>query len=522
MSESGGLKIANILIGLLIVSLFLEFAMLAFSFTHNDRYKARCFALLSGALLFYILGYLLEVMATTSGEAMIALRLENIGIPLIAPFFLLTAISFFQTRLFRTWMIVAAVGYGAVMALTIMFNDKHLLYYSSIVMVSNGSFYTARLGKGPLYIVQQAISMLLMLTSYILLFHRFLRGEAKVRRQMSFFVVGSIVVLVANVANAIGQVPYGIDPMPLSLTTAMMFFTIDLHRHKLMNVVPAAFDMAVEAMDDAMIVLDPEWGFIYCNPKAKRLFPALDKFLGTEDIMSVAGWPTELNLNAKGQSSLALVDPETGTTLYQRTEIHPISNKKGKQIGVLLTLRDITETVQMVNKLEEMAIKDPLTGAFNRRHFVTLVEWHLAMSRRHNLSIGILIMDLDYFKEVNDTYGHMAGDQVLCTVVQAISKQLRTQDVLARYGGEEFVILLIEKEEEALVAFGNRLRKAVEMETTQLNSVCIRITASFGAVLVAPGVTYEAAMEVADKALYAAKEGGRNQVVLGVIDPQNH
>ena len=202
----------------------------------------------------------------------------------------------------------------------------------------------------------------------------------------------------------------------------------------------------------------------------------------------------------------------------QKAAVRGIHNKRGNKIGVGLFLDDITEITGIMDRLEQMAVTDPLTGVFNRRHFAELMARQMSLAQRHDLPMAILLMDIDHFKRVNDTYSHLAGDKVLCHVVNTIKRQLRAHDVIARYGGEEFVVVSAEKVDTGLLALGNRLRRAIENEVIVYEGQPIRVTASFGAVMIAPGQSYEEAMSAVDKALYVAKDTGRNRVVLGAID----
>ena len=491
--------------------------MLAFAFTRNDRRAAGYFAMFVGSLLFYVLGYLLEITAVEPAEAMLALRIENIGIPLIPAFFLLTALAFFRPKLLRPWMTVAALLYGAVAFLVVFLNDEHMLHYTSITMIDHGSFYVAKLGKGPLFIMRQLISLAFILLGYGLLVTRYVHGSKKLRRQMMLFFIGSAFAFGISITPMLRIVPYGLDPSPLGLTIGLIFFAVDLYQHKLMDIAPAAFDMTVESMDDALIVLDNEWCFVYCNQHAYELFPTLKAFSGTEEVVNIEGWPKDISRHADEPLEFSLNDPATGKPLLQRASVEIIHSKRGKAIGFSIVLRDITEITAMLNRLEAQAITDPLTGVYNRRYFMSLVERQMRMVQRYQLPMGIMLFDIDFFKRVNDTYGHLAGDHTLCRIVDAVSRQLRAEDAMARYGGEEFIILSVERDAQGLLAFAERLRDIIEHTVIEYEGATLQVTASFGAALIFPGHTYETAIEAVDKALYAAKNGGRNRVALGIV-----
>ena len=514
-------EIKTVLTALLIASLALNICMLAFAFSRKDKRRALYLSLLAMAILFYTLGYLLELHATTPGEAMIALRVENIGIPLITPFFLLTALGFYQPRLLRPWMTAACAVYGSIMFLLIFFNDKHLLYYLSIDMQYNGSFYAVHLGRGPLYFFQQFTSTSGMVFVYALAGRPIYTRFVKAAPSNELFYCRLFVRICRKYSIFFNVIPIRIDPVPFSLNVGLVFFSIILYKYKLMDIVPAAFEMAVENMDDAIIVMDSEWGFIYCNRQAKSLFPALNGFSGSEEIMRAAGWPPEISPRSDKEITFDVLNPVTAKVTLQQASVNDIFDNFGKMIGVSVIIRDITETTNMFRQIEALAITDHLTGVYNRRHFMTLIEREMGIAQRHSLPVSILMLDIDHFKNINDTYSHLAGDYILRKVAQTIANQMRAHDVIARYGGEEFVILSAEKNELGLLHFAERLRKVIEDGVFTFEGNTIPITASFGAVMIMPGQSFESAMAAVDKALYNAKNSGRNNVILGMVLEEN-
>ncbi len=169
-------------------------------------------------------------------------------------------------------------------------------------------------------------------------------------------------------------------------------------------------------------------------------------------------------------------------------------------------------------QIYDSTTKDGLTGIFNRKHFSHRITSDLSFSRRHKIPCSVLMIDIDHFKQVNDTWGHRTGDQVLIAIVAAIKSTVRTEDMLARYGGEEFVVVAPGTHFEGGRALAERIRSRIEQErVTSLDDsrTTFMITASIGVATVPPGVvtTPEAVVTVADKNLYVAKESGRNRVV---------
>lgn len=163
--------------------------------------------------------------------------------------------------------------------------------------------------------------------------------------------------------------------------------------------------------------------------------------------------------------------------------------------------------------LEAFATHDGLTGLYNHRTFYKLLEDELARAQRFNRPVALLLLDIDHFKRVNDTYGHLAGDAVLRGLSELLRREARAIDRVCRYGGEEITVILPETDPDAAANFAERLRAAVEAQPFDANSEPIRITVSIGVASWPAQADSETLVAGADTALYAAKEGGRNRVV---------
>ena len=182
--------------------------------------------------------------------------------------------------------------------------------------------------------------------------------------------------------------------------------------------------------------------------------------------------------------------------------------------NLYLAVDKINITTIKAEVLEKFAYTDTLTGLYNRRHFIELTQIPLDKAKRFNTPCYAMILDLDFFKKVNDTYGHLAGDEVLKNAAQVMKNTLRSYDILARYGGEEFVVLVSETTKEDALHLAERMRESIAATPCIYNCIKIPITVSIGVAASFPDCTIESLIDKADKGLYQAKEGGRNQVVL--------
>ncbi len=188
------------------------------------------------------------------------------------------------------------------------------------------------------------------------------------------------------------------------------------------------------------------------------------------------------------------------------------------QLGASVSFRfALTDTRQegLLRKLYESSTRDALTGAYNRRHFEDRLRAEIAFAVRHATDCGLLLLDLDHFKRINDTYGHPAGDEVLRHLTAIAGRTLRAEDVFARFGGEEFAVILRGSSTRGAGRLAERLRDALSQQSANHEGRQIPVTLSAGcaALSCCTKPSPEDLVAVADRRLYSAKQAGRNRVV---------
>ena len=171
--------------------------------------------------------------------------------------------------------------------------------------------------------------------------------------------------------------------------------------------------------------------------------------------------------------------------------------------------KKLDEKYEAVKKL---SLTDPLTGIRNRRSFFEVSEEYMKLSLRHAKPISLMILDIDYFKKINDTYGHIIGDEILKFLTKTVQIALRDSDIYARYGGEEFVVLLPDTELEGSLMVANKIRSIVQDTPYRDSKLSISITVSIGVKQLTSEKLLRELIHHADEALYRAKENGRNRV----------
>lgn len=191
-----------------------------------------------------------------------------------------------------------------------------------------------------------------------------------------------------------------------------------------------------------------------------------------------------------------------------------------EDLSILGTLADYAaiaiENARNFQRVEELTIMDDLTSLYNARHLHQLLDFELVRSKRHKLEFSLIFLDLDFFKRVNDQYGHLMGSQLLKEVAQEIARSLRKLDVGTRYGGDEFVLLLPQTSKKEAYAVAERVRQRLEqavfLRSAGLN---VRMTASFGVACYPVDASHkEDIVRLADQAMYRVKAGTRNDVAM--------
>jgi diguanylate cyclase (GGDEF)-like protein len=184
---------------------------------------------------------------------------------------------------------------------------------------------------------------------------------------------------------------------------------------------------------------------------------------------------------------------------------------------ILMFIREmapVLEAKRLTETLRESALQDAMTGLHNRRFLEEYVETLVATTKRHQTSLAILLLDLDYFKMVNDTHGHDAGDAVLKAIAELLKQNVRASDLVIRFGGEEFLILLPDTHGEAAVKVAEKIRSTVEQHKFRIAGGELKKTISVGVALFPEdSETFWQTLKYADVALYRAKDEGRNRVL---------
>ncbi|NJN79014.1 MAG: GGDEF domain-containing protein [Anaerolineales bacterium] len=308
------------------------------------------------------------------------------------------------------------------------------------------------------------------------------------------------------------------------------------------NLIPLARDIVMDHIPQLVVVLGADDLIVDVN-EAVEIWTGVSKadMIGKDPLQIFKDFPQFLNRMLVTEETREEVTLPGKPLRVVELIVIPIKNKTdGTLNGRAIVAHDITERKQAENdltdmneilwgkieeveslraQLHEQAIRDPLTGLFNRRFFSETLEKETAQTLREKSSLSFIILDVDFFKKVNDTHGHKCGDFVLKIFAEFLLENVRGGDVLCRFGGEEFVILMPNASTESAYERAEYLRKRFEEMNIEFENQKIKCTFSAGvATFPNHSASSEAVLNLADQALYQSKADGRNRVTVYKIN----
>jgi diguanylate cyclase (GGDEF)-like protein len=380
---------------------------------------------------------------------------------------------------------------------------------------------------GPWFFVHLVYSYTLTVVGTVLLVLRF-ASSPLYRRQFAVVVAGTGLFFVTNLLHLTRVVVFPLDPTPLALVVVFVAFGWAVREHRLLEVVPVARGMMVERLREGVLVADGRGIIVDANRAATFLLagwrePPLGGRLA--DLI-----PPALLQDPEGECELRM---DGGRILELR--FSALSVAGGEVEGTAVLVRDVSEEraaraelvrardeLDTLNReLQRLARTDSLTALANRRRLFEELEREWARAERGGGGLAFLLLDLDLFKRVNDTRGHLAGDRVLTSVGEILSAVVRPQDLPARFGGEEFAVLLTETDPVSAELAAARILEALrQFEHRDEGGHPFQVTASGGLAFRESGDRDPTDLLArADDALYSAKEAGRDRLSVARRDP---
>jgi diguanylate cyclase (GGDEF)-like protein len=481
----------------------------------SSMYFAFCMA----AAALHSFGYAMEILSNSLPDVLFWTKIEYPGIQFIIPAWLLFALSVTGRDKFITWGRVAALfAFPLLTVLANWTNEAHHLLYSSTSLSTDGPFPTLVVERGPIYRIGIVYVSICLLISTLIFTIMLVKSAPSFRRHAIIFFVAGLVPWVGMGLYLSGNTPYNLDFSAIFATISGLICAYGFLRVQLLDVVPLARDRIFEGMSDGMLVLDRNDRIVDFNPAFPTVLSKVNRAsIGASVFKVLDGYPAIIDqIRANSQEIVELSIQTQQEPAYFQSSISPVLDRRRKVIGKIVSLHNYTHMRQLIDQMRELAILDGLTGMFNRRHFNELAGHEIYRAQRYGCNLALIMIDLDHFKLVNDTYGHAAGDFVLKNVADICRQNIRQTDILGRFGGEEFMILMPETDLTAASATAERLRAVIAQTPTLYEGFTIMVTASFGVTSPAASraASFDTLLRQADTAVYEAKKNGRNRVCM--------
>lgn len=486
--------------------------------------------LLALATTVFVLGNAIHILGNKENIQLVTIHLSYFGVPwlMVLWYFLsvqqktrMRNLSFRQYGLF---LIIPGLTFLSIM----LYPWKpgadptwiQTLYFTSHqVQMAPGiapDFTTILFEKGPLYYAFMAFNVLLAGCSggNYLVFAR--KATSRNKKRILFLAVLSFLSALVIIYTFINPLTAVIDPAPYSASLFVITCFIALYKYEFFDVIPIAYRQIFHNANHPIVVLDCDNTVISANPSARDMFgDQLDfqSIMTLEDICRMKpGGLEEVDQNNFMDMEVTVHNE----VRFYRMELQPLLSRNQHLKGKVLVFRDVTEVKAEMQKMEKIATYDDLTKILNRRVFYLRASQAFDEAILDKTKFAFIMFDLDDFKNINDIYGHLAGDSVLFEMAELFSSLFDNESIFARFGGEEFIVFFTNKGPKEAFKMAETLRRSLEEHLFVCDGRKIRVTASFG-VSGSEGQTnksFERYLKESDDALYQAKHDGKNRVSM--------
>ena len=380
--------------------------------------------------------------------------------------------------------------------------------------------------------IAYVFTMVSFATTFLVVFT--VRSKKVYRFQHLIIVLASIMPWVGTVIYLFDLSPFpGLDTISISFLFTGILLLVGFSWGKMMNYVPIAHEFLFENIEDGIIVFDENLRIMDMNPAAQNFFSVKFEDIVGKNLEKITTLPDMVigKFEKEKNYRFEMVSP-LNFNMYFNASITPLQDKHKGFLGWVMFFEDITQRKETEKKLKqvnhklerqlseiriledqlrEAASRDSLTGVFNRGYLEDTLKREIARAKRKNYPLSVIMLDVDEFKVINDTFGHKCGDEVVIALAKLLEKSTREADFVSRYGGDEFVLVMPEMNKEHAYQRAEKWRKECEELGLIKSNKSVHFTISIGiSSYPIDGKTNEALLDRVDQALYSAKQAGRN------------
>ena len=410
--------------------------------------------------------------------------------------------------------------------------------FKSITLVDNGGLKVLQFERGTIFWVSTVYSYALIFASYYLFIISYPHANSFFKRQYRWILAGSILPFGLSFTSQIMSPRFSdLDMSAISFGATAIIYAYTILHHQLMDLIPVARSHLIEKMSDGVLVLDAQGRIVDINPSLVRFLEDETMSILGKDISELfTAWNEDPSRLLNGSETRTELRLPNKSSRYLDLRVTPLYDENQSLSGHLIIFRDVTERKEvekdlrfamdrlqsqlienrlLQDQLREQAIRDPLTNLFNRRYLEETLDRELARAMREVYPLCIVMMDIDHFKKVNDTYGHEAGDLILKTLADTVTSQSRQGDFVCRFGGEEFVLVMPNITIDVAKDRVKSLHRYISSLHITFGRYSLKITLSMGiSWYPRHGENKKTLLRAADRALYVAKNAGRNRVAV--------
>jgi len=508
-----------------LISLYLLFAVMlaqyfaAYFFSKGRTSYRKAFSAMTICVSVYLFGYLMIINNNSLQEMIFWNQIQYLGLPFISALWLMVALIYTKTIYsFNVRMGILLFSVPVITCFMRLTNSWHHLFYTKWEMRQYFGYYFLYMERGFWYYVNISYTILCMALTVIIYLIGYLKNRASYNKSHFFvFLFASLLPLIGIILILFIYKEISIDYSALIMPVSLLTIGYGVIRYDFLEIKTLARETIFENNYAGMVVLGPGKRIIDYNKAARRFFEAMNISLTNCPVEQVLSREPELLevFESKCNRYFSLVID--GEERFFEIDAMPLGGPHDGNTRMLKSIRDITKERKIQEKLKYLATTDTLSGLCNRAEFMNLAKREFDLAKRNNERVSLMIMDLDNFKNINDTFGHAAGDEIIREMGRIITASFRETDIYGRLGGEEFAVVLKNTSLEEAKKAAERVREITAGRKVIYGEDEISFTVSIGVASYCGNTDdtngIEDTLKMADAALYKAKAMGRNCVV---------
>ena len=487
------------------------FTVSIYAFRNVSNRLILIFALMTLGMGFFSIGYFFELFAKTFVIGYLSIKFQYLGLSFLSIYWIIFAYKFRKNSYPGIFFIFLITLIPLITFFVVITNDMHNLFYKSVEIVSYGRNFLMVTSKGPLYYVFILYSYFVLVFLLVSFYFSYKLNKFNFKEQSKLMLIASIMPAIFNLLYLFGMTPKNFDPTPFGFLLMAYYIYKAIFNYRFLDLKETIRGSTFDKITEGILVLDTDYRIVDFNNSANLIFPYLE-----ED--HIGNFIKDYELGDKifenrDKDFFELEYRKGKKNLLLEFKRNPIM-VKDNLIAYIFIFSDTTSVKEIISDLSFLATHDFLTGINNRMNFMKMADAELYRIMRYGGEFSLVMIDIDFFKKINDTYGHICGDEVLRNLTEIIRKNLRTTDIFARIGGEEFCILLPTTSLSSAEKFSEKIRVIVEKTPFLFNKNEIYITISLGVTYYSEEMSqipFEDLLDLADKALYTSKRNGRNR-----------